>query len=1038
MSYPIARLRLSTATLNFGNCPVGQSVTANVTLICYNAYYPDPNVEPEDYFGGLSFSSGLFTNNTQHQFLQPGESLVLPIVFTPTAEGNVSASATVIGTTRYVTLTATATAGTTGPSIVASPSEYNFGTAVVGSNTLTIPGNNTSGSSDYKHDSSVPLIQTNFNAGQALDKSDNPTPINISKVDIHSLIYSGNTTQVFAHWSGWFGASEPHIAVGYNSDDVTQVGKQVDDMVSRGINGVIAEWYGDGAWKTDLLHINQATTKLKNKVEITPNFQFALCYCKMAWDGRPDQTQEVIDDLTYANTNYFGSSRYWKYNGRPVFMIFDHDTDIDWAAVKTACVNFSNGQPLFIFRNGVGFGYAGSDGAFAWVDPDADNASDQSGSHGYLDDFWYYANQNPTKLAISSAFPRFNGALTAGQNTDGSTGTGWSVGKLIPHQYGKTWLEWFSYNNTKAQNGNKLKFLQVPWNDVEEGHALEFGVANNVAITAVVNNRVLSWTVTAGDEITVSRYRVLYGAAMTEFASVAVGASYSVNISNIPAGAEVIVEAQGKPCITNRYSNKVNGPGALFTIQNPSQASLSVTGISFTAPFVAGSPTPGPVTIPAGSEATFGGAFSPTEAGEYDVANGIIIANNAGPDVLIRLLGTTVTAMVTLDKYSVSLDRGGQVIITASVSTGSVTWTCTTQSRIAANGLSCTFTATSDDSGTYTVRATSDADPAAYAECVVTIVGVSVTLMPSQATLDPGKSLTIVAVITGGGNVTWTCNGDPLGSGAGTRIALNPYETGVIFEAGEQDTGTFTIRATHTVETSIYDDCVVTISTLGVDTMLSKTLWPTLKGLRWDVKMTPEFFGFEHKSVAPGFDTELSFGPDPLYHFECEYEVLRERPGFDERRALQSFFEARRGKWQSFLLYMPTLTQNPDDGIATGQVLTPDVNGYAPIVVTRQYRTETIYELAGVNGNPGRRPLFYMNGTLLSSSQYTVRGPGLETAGGTYPGLVVQLLIGVTGQVTADFTWYYRVRFEQSKQEFNLFCYLLWEAQQVKLISTRT
>src|ERR1700746_327838 len=66
---------------------------------------------------------------------------------------------------------------------------------------------------------------------------------NISKVDVHSLLYSGADTKVYAHLLLWFGGSS-HMNVGYNSNDAAQVHRQITDMVSRGIQGVIIDWYG--------------------------------------------------------------------------------------------------------------------------------------------------------------------------------------------------------------------------------------------------------------------------------------------------------------------------------------------------------------------------------------------------------------------------------------------------------------------------------------------------------------------------------------------------------------------------------------------------------------------------------------------------------------------------------------------------------------------------------------------------------------------------------------------------------------------------
>ena len=98
---------------------------------------------------------------------------------------------------------------------------------VVPTTTLTAQtANNTSSAGSF-------TTQTNGNRGAA----------NVSKVDVHSLLYPGSTTKVYAHLMVWFGGSN-HMNVGYSSTDPTQVKRQIDDMISRGIDGVIIDWYG--------------------------------------------------------------------------------------------------------------------------------------------------------------------------------------------------------------------------------------------------------------------------------------------------------------------------------------------------------------------------------------------------------------------------------------------------------------------------------------------------------------------------------------------------------------------------------------------------------------------------------------------------------------------------------------------------------------------------------------------------------------------------------------------------------------------------
>src|SRR5438270_13846925 len=68
---------------------------------------------------------------------------------------------------------------------------------------------------------------------------------NVSKVNVHSLLYSGATTKILAHLLLWFGKPN-HMNVGYDSTDPAQVKRQIEDMISRGIDGVIVDWYGPG------------------------------------------------------------------------------------------------------------------------------------------------------------------------------------------------------------------------------------------------------------------------------------------------------------------------------------------------------------------------------------------------------------------------------------------------------------------------------------------------------------------------------------------------------------------------------------------------------------------------------------------------------------------------------------------------------------------------------------------------------------------------------------------------------------------------
>jgi Conserved hypothetical protein 2217 (DUF2460) len=227
---------------------------------------------------------------------------------------------------------------------------------------------------------------------------------------------------------------------------------------------------------------------------------------------------------------------------------------------------------------------------------------------------------------------------------------------------------------------------------------------------------------------------------------------------------------------------------------------------------------------------------------------------------------------------------------------------------------------------------------------------------------------------------------------------------------------------------------------------MSNVRFPKLRGLHWDLKLKDEFSNIIQPAATPGFETRLSLDPDPIIHFDLGYEFLRQ-PGFaghldqaEELMNIRGFHRARKGDFDSFLLYAPDVTENPDDGAIVAQVLVPDANNIAPLVVVRAGLGENIYEVAGVNGNPGTAPVIKKDGTALTiTTDYSILGPGYALAGATYPGLAVQFVASTVGHtMTADFSWYYRVRFEQGEQEYNKFLTLLYEARTVQLMTTRS
>ena len=243
-------------------------------------------------------------------------------------------------------------------------------------------------------------------------------PGNISKVDIHTLLYTGATTKVFAHYMPWWDGSG-HVSIGLGDEaNPAVVNAQVADAISRGIDGFIVDWYGP-----QNTHHNTATLNVKAAAEASTNFEFAICEDSGSLTGAADVTTKLLSDIQYMADNYFSSPRYLRWNGRPVLSFFlNTSLAIDWATVRAQAA----GNPVFIFRNSSGFTDTDSDGSFAWTNVSS-NVNDMGLSS--QDSFYKAGVAHPSLLTIGSAYKGFNDTLAS-----------WGSDRIMNQQCGQTWL----------------------------------------------------------------------------------------------------------------------------------------------------------------------------------------------------------------------------------------------------------------------------------------------------------------------------------------------------------------------------------------------------------------------------------------------------------------------------------------------------------------------------------------------------------------------------------------------------------------------
>jgi hypothetical protein len=386
---------------------------------------------------------------------------------------------------------------------------------------------------------------------------------NVSKVDTRTLLYSGAKTKIYAHYMPWFGVAY-HMNVGYSTNDPNQSARTVNDMISRGIQGVMIDWYGPNA-----AHEDASTESMLRAAEQHPGFGFAIMVDAGGIKGNP--TSGVINALNYAWQKYEQSGNYMRIQGRPVVFYFGVESmGVDWNSVRA---NIS-GNPIFIFENNNGFSAGYSDGAFAWANGFNGDHSGGNWGQPYLNGY-YATARGSEKVTFGGTWKGFNDGMA-----------GWGQNRVLGQNCGQTWLNTFAEIGRHYSSGSQLANLQlVTWNDYEEGTAIEMGIENCVAIGGSASGNKLSWR-TKGSENTVHHYTVYIstdGENLMPVTEVPSG-QHSLDLGQFgfSKGAyTVYVKAVGQPSMKNHMSGPIgftaDGGGGSTPLASGTDISLAAT-----------------------------------------------------------------------------------------------------------------------------------------------------------------------------------------------------------------------------------------------------------------------------------------------------------------------------------------------------------------------------------------------------------------------------------------------------------------------------
>lgn len=198
---------------------------------------------------------------------------------------------------------------------------------------------------------------------------------------------------------------------------------------------------------------------------------------------------------------------------------------------------------------------------------------------------------------------------------------------------------------------------------------------------------------------------------------------------------------------------------------------------------------------------------------------------------------------------------------------------------------------------------------------------------------------------------------------------------------------------------------------------MSDVLFPDLR-IGYDLTRKP-MFNTKIMTSVNGRELRASYQAMPKYEFSLTLPGLQERKG--ELQAIEDFFIARRGAFDSFLFKMPwdneyECTFNGDGQTDTFQLYKKSGEGVMPLGNTEIFETEDPL-MWDENLDT---PMWTDLEALMWAMQYSVSKNGVLT-------LPVPLAAG--DKVTVKGTFYYRCRFADDGQAFTLFSYRLWKGE---------
>ena len=212
---------------------------------------------------------------------------------------------------------------------------------------------------------------------------------------------------------------------------------------------------------------------------------------------------------------------------------------------------------------------------------------------------------------------------------------------------------------------------------------------------------------------------------------------------------------------------------------------------------------------------------------------------------------------------------------------------------------------------------------------------------------------------------------------------------------------------------------------------MSSLVYPTVRGLTFNVTKTPQFSTMVRSSPDPLNETRIPQAQNPVWHWSLVYDYLKNDPNdiipaltpYTDYQTLQGFILGRHGQYDSFLY------DDPTDDTVTNQILPLVTDGagnfYSPI--QRNFGGQFMEDITDLNPLDLSGLVVKANGvTKTIGIDFNVVGPRPGIPGYSFQGLVIAWAAMPTAPITASFNFYFRVRFESDSFDIEQFMQFLW------------